>query len=173
VCDVHSEVPAAVSGDATRLRQVIVNLLGNAIKFTDRGEIVLQAQVADLSEKSVEMHFTVRDTGIGIPKEKQALIFEAFAQADGSSRRKYGGTGLGLTISTRLVGMMGGKIRLESEPGLGSTFHFTAKFELATAAPEKTEPDGQGSLEGIPALIVDDNPTDRRILEMTLRQWGM
>ncbi len=173
VCDVHSEVPAAVSGDPTRLRQVIVNLLGNAIKFTDRGEIVLQAQVKSLSESAVEMHFTVRDTGIGIPKDKQALIFEAFAQADGSSRRKYGGTGLGLTISTRLVGMMGGKIWLESEPGQGSTFHFTATFELASSPPEKTEAEAQRSLEGIPVLIVDDNPTNRRILEMTLRQWGM
>jgi signal transduction histidine kinase/CheY-like chemotaxis protein len=173
VCDIHSDVPPAVAGDPTRLRQVIVNLLGNAIKFTDRGEIVLQAEVQQFQDPSVEMHFTVRDTGIGIQPDKQALIFEAFAQADGSSRRKYGGTGLGLTISTRLVSMMGGRIWLESEPGQGSTFHFTAKFEMSQGAPERSDHDGQGGLTGIPVLIVDDNPTNRRILEMTLRQWGM
>jgi len=173
VCDIHTDVPQVVAGDPMRLRQVVVNLLGNAIKFTDQGEIVLQADVQQLHDSSVEIHFTVRDTGVGIPKDKQALIFEAFAQADGSSRRKYGGTGLGLTISTRLVAMMGGRTWLESEPGQGSTFHFTARFELAQAASEKSDLEGHGSLVGIPVLIVDDNPTNRRILEMTLRQWGM
>ena len=173
VCDIHSEVPQVVAGDPTRLRQVVVNLLGNAIKFTDRGEIVLQAEVQQMHASGIEIHFTVRDTGIGIPKDKQQLIFEAFAQADGSSRRKYGGTGLGLTISSRLVAMMGGRVWLESEPGEGSTFHFTARFELAQSPSEKPELEGHGSLAGIPVLIVDDNPTNRRILEMTLLQWGM
>ena len=157
----------------TRLRQVIVNLLGNAVKFTDQGEVVLQAEVGRFTALPSRLHFTVRDTGIGIPKSKQDLIFEAFEQADGSSRRKYGGTGLGLTISSRLVSMMGGKIWLESEPGQGSTFHFTANFELAQATAEKAAADSEASLVGIPVLVVDDNPTNRRILEMTLRQWGM
>jgi two-component system, sensor histidine kinase and response regulator len=173
VCDVHSGVPQVVAGDPMRLRQVVVNLLGNAIKFTDHGEIVLQAEVLQVQDSSIELHFIVRDTGIGIPKEKQAVIFEAFAQADGSSRRKYGGTGLGLTISTRLVAMMGGRTWLESEPGQGSTFHFTAKFQVAQAPVQRPEMEGHDSLTGIPVLIVDDNPTNRRILEMTLRQWGM
>ena len=109
---------------------MLVNLLGNAIKFTDRGEVILQADVQQTQNNIVELHFAVRDTGIGVPKEQQGVIFESFVQADGSSRRKYGGTGLGLTISTRLVSMMGGRIWLESEPGQGSTFHFTAKFTL-------------------------------------------
>ena len=173
VCDIASDVPDVVAGDPTRLRQVVVNLLGNAFKFTDRGEIVLQAEVQQLLDQSVELRFTVRDTGIGIPKGKQGLIFEAFAQADGSSTRKYGGTGLGLTISNRLVAMMGGRIWLESESGQGSAFHFTARFGLASAAANRTEFEGQASLAGVPALIVDDNPTNRRILEMTLLQWGM
>ena len=173
VCDIHADVPQVVAGDYARLRQVVVNLLGNAIKFTDRGEIVLQAKVQQMQEQSVEVHFTVRDTGIGIPKNKQSLIFEAFAQADGSSTRKYGGTGLGLTISSRLVAMMGGRVWLDSEPGQGSTFHFTARFKLAQPTAETSEPEGHGSLAGIPVLIVDDNPTNGRILEMTLLQWGM
>jgi PAS domain S-box-containing protein len=172
VCDIRSDVPQVVAGDATRLRQVIINLLGNAIKFTDRGEIVLQAELQEMRERGVELHFIVRDTGIGIPKEKQELIFQAFAQADGSSRRKYGGTGLGLTISTRLVAMMGGKIWLESEPGQGSTFHFTAVFDMPQNRAADKRFEGQG-LAGIPVLVVDDNPTNRRILEMTLIQWGM
>jgi two-component system sensor histidine kinase/response regulator len=173
VCDVHADVPPAVTGDSTRLRQVVVNLIGNAVKFTDQGEVVLQAEIERIQSNGVAMRFTVRDTGIGIAKDKQNLIFEAFAQADGSSRRKYGGTGLGLTISSRLVDMMGGKMWLESEPGQGSSFHFTAKFDLAQAVPEKSAPEGEPSLAGIPALVVDDNPTNRRILEMTLRQWEM
>jgi two-component system sensor histidine kinase/response regulator len=173
VCDIHSDLPHLVAGDPIRLRQVVVNMLGNAIKFTDHGEIVLQAQVQQRHDSSVEVHFTVRDTGIGIPKDKQAIIFEAFAQADGSSTRKHGGTGLGLTICTRLVAMMGGRIWLDSEPGKGSTFHFTASFKLAQPSAETSEPEKPGSLEGIPVLIVDDNPTNRRILEMTVLQWGM
>jgi two-component system, sensor histidine kinase and response regulator len=172
VCDIRSDVPQLVAGDPIRLRQVIVNLLGNAIKFTDRGEVVLQASVHALHDGSVELLFVVRDTGIGIPKDKQQLVFEAFAQADGSSRRKYGGTGLGLTISSRLVGMMGGSIWLESEAGQGATFHFTASFGLAEAAADSSEPK-DGGLAGVSVLIVDDNPTNRRILERTLLQWGM
>jgi two-component system, sensor histidine kinase and response regulator len=173
ICDIHSGVPEAVAGDMTRLRQVLVNLLGNAFKFTDQGEVVLRVDVQQFYDRSVALHFTVHDTGIGIAKEEQGLIFEAFVQADGSSTRKYGGTGLGLTISNRLVSMMGGRIWLESEPGKGTTFHFTAKFDLASSSADLPELRGCSGLAGIPALIVDDNPTNRRILEMTLLQWGM
>jgi two-component system sensor histidine kinase/response regulator len=173
ICDIHSDVPRVVAGDAPRLRQVLVNLLGNALKFTDRGEIVVQAEVQRLHERSVELHFAVRDTGIGIAKEKQGQIFEAFVQADGSSTRKYGGTGLGLTISNRLVAMMGGRIWLESEPGKGSTFYFTAKLALVSAEANHSKSEGGTGLAGIPVLIVDDNPTNRRILEKTVLQWGM
>ena len=173
VCDIHSDVPGVVAGDAPRLRQVLVNLLGNAFKFTDRGEIVVQAEVQRLHERSVELCFTVRDTGIGIAKEKQGQIFEAFVQADGSSTRKYGGTGLGLTICNRLVAMMGGRIWLESEPGQGSAFHFTAKLALTSTGAHQSESEGGTGLGDVPVLIVDDNPTNRRILEITVLQWGM
>jgi two-component system sensor histidine kinase/response regulator len=173
VCDVQPGVPQLVIGDSTRLRQVIVNLLGNAIKFTDRGEVVLLVETRQRQDRSIDLHFAIRDTGIGVPKEKQRLIFEAFAQADGSSTRRYGGTGLGLTISTRLVDMMGGRIWLESESGVGSTFHFTAKFELPQSVKAGQEPRADGGLAGIPVLVIDDNPTNRRILERTVIQWGM
>jgi PAS domain S-box-containing protein len=173
VCDIRSDVPQAVAGDPARLRQVVVNLLGNAVKFTDRGEVILQAEIQQKQESGVELHFAVRDTGIGIPKDKQDLIFGAFTQADSSATRKYGGTGLGLTISSRLVAMMGGRIWLESEPGRGSTFHFTAKFGLAQDSQQAREIPGHATLAGIPVLVVDDNPTNRRILEQTLLRWGM
>jgi two-component system sensor histidine kinase/response regulator len=172
-CDIRSDVPQIVVGDPTRLRQIIVNLLGNAIKFTDQGEVVLQTEVKLLQEHSASLHFTIRDTGIGISTDKQKLIFEAFAQADSSPSRKYGGTGLGLAISTRLVEMMGGRIWLESEPGQGSTFHFTADIGLPQAPFARQERNGEITLAGIPVLIVDDNATNRRILETTLLQWGM
>ena len=173
ICDIPSNIPVLVLGDTERLRQVLVNLLGNAIKFTDRGEIILQAHLQQKQGHSAELHFTIRDTGIGVPKEKQEAIFESFVQADGSSRRRYGGSGLGLTISSRLVAMMGGRIWMESEPGQGSTFHFTVKFILPEPYGEKRIPSGQASLADIPVLVVDDNPTNRRILEQTLLQWGM
>jgi CheY-like chemotaxis protein len=173
VSDIHSDIPGVVAGDPTRLRQVLVNLLGNAIKFTDRGEVVLQAEVHLIENNNVEVHFIVHDTGIGISKDKQELIFEAFAQADSSSSRRYGGTGLGLTISSQLVAMMGGRIWLESEPGQGSTFHFTSRFELPQSAAEAPKLEGHSDLAGVRVLVVDDNPTNRRILEKTLLQWGM
>jgi two-component system sensor histidine kinase/response regulator len=173
VCDIRPEVPPMVVGDPTRVRQIIVNLLGNAIKFTDRGEVVLRVEVDEAQDRNLTLHFAIRDTGIGILPEKQKLIFEAFAQADTSPSRNYGGTGLGLTISARLVEMMGGRIWLESEPGQGSTFHFTATFEAPDAPVEKRELKREITLVGIPVLIVDDNPTNRRILETTVLQWGM
>jgi two-component system sensor histidine kinase/response regulator len=172
VCDIPYNMPHVVRGDPDRLRQVLVNLLGNAIKFTDRGEVVLQAAVQQKQNDSVELHFAIRDTGIGVPKEQQKMIFESFVQADGSSRRRHGGTGLGLTISTRLVDMMGGRIWLESEPGQGSTFHFTARFTVPDVSAQKKDNE-HASLVGLSVLVVDDNPTNRRIFEQTLLQWGM
>jgi signal transduction histidine kinase len=127
--DVHSDVPEFVIGGSGRLRQVILNLVGNALKFTEHGEVVLDLGVQENTPQGISLHFAVRDTGAGIPPEKQALVFEAFAQADGSTTRKYGGTGLGLAICVRLVQMMGGRIWLESEEGKGSAFHFTARFQ--------------------------------------------
>jgi two-component system sensor histidine kinase/response regulator len=128
---VDENVPERVIGDATRLRQVLVNLVGNAIKFTQEGEVVVQLKVQEQSGERVILHFRVRDTGIGIPKDKQAMIFEAFTQADSSTTRNYGGTGLGLAITTRLVTLMQGKLWVESEWEHGSTFHFTVTFGLA------------------------------------------
>ena len=151
----------------------MINLLGNAIKFTDRGEIALQTEVREQTGRIVELHLAVRDTGIGIPKDKQDSIFDAFTQADNSSSRKYGGTGLGLTISMRLVALMGGKIWLESTPDQGSTFHFTAKFGLPKAQAALPNVEALTTLSGIPALVVDDNATNRRILERTLTSWEM
>jgi two-component system, sensor histidine kinase and response regulator len=173
VCDIRSNVPQMIVGDPTRVRQIIVNLVGNAIKFTDKGEVVLHAEMQQKQDRNVLLHFAIRDTGIGISLDKQKMIFEAFAQADSSPSRHYGGTGLGLTISTRLVEMMGGRIWLESEPGQGSTFHFTATFELPQAPSERRERHTEVTLAGIPVMVVDDNPTNRRILETTLLQWGM
>jgi len=174
VFDIRSNIPPMLIGDPERLRQVLVNLLGNAIKFTDRGEVILQAEVQKKQDYSVELHFAIRDTGIGVPKKKQTVIFDSFVQAEGSSRRRYGGTGLGLTISARLVAMMGGRIWLETEPSQGSTFHFTAQYKLPHPSGEKQSDTSQStSLAGIHALIVDDNSTNRRILEQTLVQWGM
>jgi PAS domain S-box-containing protein len=173
VCDIRPDVPGEVVGDPTRLRQVIVNLMGNAIKFTDRGEVVLHVETEEKTSQGTSLHFAIQDSGIGISSEKQKLIFEAFAQADSSSRRKYGGTGLGLTISSRLVEMMGGRIWVESEPGQGSTFHFTALFQLPQKLASRKERESPLTLEGIHVLVVDDNPTNRRILDRTLTQWGM
>jgi len=132
--DVAGDVPDQITGDPLRLRQVMLNLLNNAIKFTTSGSIALRATLDDQRSDNVTLHFSVADTGIGIPADKLDLIFEAFRQADSSTSRTYGGTGLGLTICSRLVGMMGGHIWVESEPGKGSTFHFTASFQLDTDA---------------------------------------
>ena len=172
VCNVKSGVPEYVVGDPNRLRQILVNLLGNAIKFTDLGEVELEVDLASQKQDDLDLHFIVRDTGIGIPKDKQDLIFDAFTQADGSTTRKYGGTGLGLTISARLVNAMKGKLWVESEAGKGSTFHFTAALGLAPEPPRSHPPD-EVSLDGIRVLIVDDNVTNRRILSDIVWGWGM
>jgi signal transduction histidine kinase/CheY-like chemotaxis protein len=171
-CDVRPEVPEEIVADPTRLRQILINLVGNAIKFTERGEVGIEVAVESQTEDQARLRFTVRDTGVGIAPDKQRLVFEAFSQADGSTMRKFGGTGLGLTISSRLVEMMGGRVWLESELGRGSCFHFTAQVGIARSA-ASTEPVEQVMLAGLPALVVDDNPTNRRILGEMLERWGM
>ncbi|HVN78060.1 MAG TPA: response regulator, partial [Terriglobia bacterium] len=169
VYDAGPDVPEVIVADPARLRQVLVNLLGNALKFTEQGELLLSVQTEKLEEETVILKFAVRDTGIGIPKEKQELVFEAFEQADGSIARRFGGTGLGLAISARLVALMQGRIWFESEPGKGSTFYFTVSAQIGEGQPAVPE----RSLHGVRILTVDDNPTNRRILEDTLRNWGM
>ncbi|MFM9962103.1 MAG: response regulator [Planctomycetaceae bacterium] len=173
-CRVAPEVPDNLLGDPGRLRQLLVNLIGNALKFTERGEVAVDVGLEESSPladgSSVRLHFQVRDTGIGIPPEKQGKIFAAFEQADSSTTRKYGGTGLGLSISSQLVGMMGGRIWLESEVGRGTTFHFTAQFGIARE--QKTRAlDEMAKLKGLSVLVVDDNATNRRILQELLHQW--
>lgn len=171
-CHIAEEAPRMLLGDAGRLRQVLLNLIGNAIKFTEQGEVAVRVQLALLQGSSVRLSFAVQDTGIGIPAEKQELIFEAFAQADSSTTRRYGGTGLGLAISAQLVDLMQGKISVESAPGLGSTFRFDAEFgrvEGANAAPSAH----LQMLSQLSVLVVDDNKTNRRILEEMLRHWDM
>jgi two-component system sensor histidine kinase/response regulator len=172
-CHVESNVPDNLLGDPIRLRQVVLNLVGNALKFTEHGEIVLGVRIDDELDQDISLHFSIRDTGIGIPQEKQASIFESFTQADGSMSRKYGGTGLGLTISNRLVNLMGGRIWVESEVGKGSTFHFTSTFGLIEDHQSQTQPQIDVSWNDLPVLVVDDNETNRRILFEMLRQWGM
>ncbi|MGC2420154.1 MAG: response regulator [Candidatus Acidiferrales bacterium] len=172
-CHILPDVPDGLQGDPGRLRQVIVNLVGNAIKFTSEGEVVLRVETETVSSDQVVLHFAVTDTGIGIPEQKQQDIFEAFTQADGSTTRTYGGTGLGLTISARLVAMMGGSIWVESQFGHGSTFHFTARFALQEDSSRRAEPLTEEQLHDLPVLIVDDNATNRRILNETLLGWQM
>jgi len=174
LCEVAAEVPEAVRGDAGRLRQIVVNLVGNAIKFTNEGEVVLRVKALESKGEERLLQFTVSDTGIGVPLEKQKAIFEPFTQADSSTTRKYGGTGLGLTISSRLVGMMGGKMWVESRPGSGTHFHFTARLEVADAQAIKVGTIAPPEiLRGVRVLIVDDNRTNRGILEGMLKRWEM
>ena len=175
IYDVQPEVPDALVADAGRLRQVLLNLVGNALKFTEEGEVVVRVEAAGdpAPEGEVALRFTVRDTGIGIPPDKQEAIFRAFEQEDTSTTRKYGGTGLGLTIASQLVALMGGEIRVDSAPGRGSTFAFTARFGLQ---PHPTEPAAAPPpvlLRNLPVLIVDDNATNRHILQQWFRAWQM
>jgi len=174
LCEVAPEVPETLVGDFSRLRQIVINLLGNAIKFTDHGEVALKVEVESQSGQSCLLHFIVSDTGIGIPPEKQQSIFDAFSQADNSTTRKYGGTGLGLSISMRLVAMMGGRIWVRSEIGHGSQFHFTVRLGVTDAKPVEVGIIAPPEiLFGIKVLIVDDNRTNRRILEGMLKRWEM
>ncbi len=172
-CFIHPEVPRIVVGDYNRLRQIIVNLVGNAIKFTDAGEVSLEVTLESCSEKDVGLHFVVADTGIGIPREKQSAIFDMFEQADASTTRRHGGTGLGLAIASRLAGLMGGNIRVESEVGQGSRFHFTICLDLADSEPSGSLSTEPAILHGMRVLVVDDNATNRRILDEILRSWRM
>jgi signal transduction histidine kinase/CheY-like chemotaxis protein len=171
--DANPEVPSHLLGDPSRLRQILVNLVGNAIKFTQRGEILLTIESRPRDAQGVELHFKVKDTGIGIPQEKQGLLFKAFSQADSSTTRKYGGTGLGLAISARLVELMAGKMWVESSEGKGSTFQFTARFAVAEGKAQPASPVLAAELQGLPVLVVDDNETNRRILYEMTRGWGM
>ena len=169
-CHIRPDVPDALVGDPGRLRQIVFNLVGNAIKFTERGEVVLHAETETSNEDEVQLRFAVTDTGIGVPSEKQTAIFEAFEQADSSMTRKYGGTGLGLSICLQLVKLMGGHLWLESRAGDGSTFRFTALFRRQ---PEKKVGKRPPGLRGLAVLVVDDSATNRHILEEMLLSWNM
>ena len=167
------DVPDDLIGDPSRLGRIVVNLVGNAIKFTEHGEVVLHAGVETREGAEVKLHFSVTDTGIGIPIEKQKRIFEAFAQADTSTTRKYGGTGLGLAICAQLAELMGGRVWVESQVGCGSTFHFTARFGLVNPSAKKPLEASPLKLQDLPVLVVDDNATNRRILEEMITNWRM
>ena len=178
---VEPDVPDALVGDPDRLGQIIINLAGNAIKFTEQGEVVVRVETKWQSEDEVCLHFAVRDTGIGIPEEKQRSVFEPFSQADASSTRRFPGTGLGLSITSHLVEMMGGEVWVESPSragsggvgGPGSTFHFAANFGLQKGPARRPEPLVVVDLKDVSVLVVDDNTTNRLILEQTLLNWGM
>jgi PAS domain S-box-containing protein len=172
-CHVPVTVPDGIIGDPVRLGQIITNLVGNAIKFTERGEVVVDLEATSQDEDEMWLHFAVTDTGIGVPTDKQEQIFEAFAQADGSTTRKYGGTGLGLAIAKRLVEKMGGQLWVVSAFGKGSTFHFTARFGIQKTVAIKLEPGETPNMSGMRVLVVDDNATNRRILAETLSHWQM
>jgi PAS domain S-box-containing protein len=188
ICDVDANVPDKLIGDPLRLRQIITNLVGNAIKFTDAGEVVIRVELTGRGEAAssdngtidsfaahlpgVVLHFQVTDTGIGIPPDKQQMIFEEFSQADNSTARKFGGTGLGLAITSQLVGLMGGRVWVESELGAGSTFHFTVCLEeCSNITPELPSP--SVDLAQLPVLVVDDNATNRKMLKHVLTNWRM
>jgi CheY-like chemotaxis protein len=172
-CQVGPDAPRVLAGDEGRLRQIILNQTGTALKFTERGEVTLSVAIESRQDDAVVLHFAVADTGVGVPSDKLRLIFDPFTQADGSTTRKYGGTGLGLTISSRLVERMGGRIWAESEVGRGSTFHFTARLALSRGTSPSVASLSVGRLCGLTALVVDDTATNRLILEETLRLWGM
>jgi len=172
-CEIAAEVPERLIGDPGRLRQVIVNLVENAIKFTDRGEVVLRVSVDSEMDRALMLRFTVTDTGVGVPPEKQRTIFAPFSQADGSTTREHGGTGLGLTIASSLVELMGGHIGVESEPGRGSAFWFTVRADLEPRAAYERARQPAVDLRGRHVLIVDDNATNRRIFSAMLEGWRL
>ncbi len=171
-CQLAPDLPDALIGDAGRLRQILINLVGNAIKFTHGGEVVVRAFAESVGVDAAQVRISVEDTGIGIPREKQEMIFEAFTQADGSTTRSYGGTGLGLAISSQLVSLMGGELSVESEVGKGSRFHFSVKLPR-----QQTEPAlpaaSRLNLQSLPVLVVDDNEASGKILSEFLGRWGM
>jgi len=175
LCDVEADVPSLFRGDPNRLRQIVVNLVGNAIKFTHEGEVTLHVETTGSNAGARTLHFVVTDTGVGIQAENLESVFDSFSQADTSTTREFGGTGLGLTISRRLAHMMGGRLWVESEPGIGSAFHFTVELAdgARVAASSPTERQRPRTLKGARVLVVDDNRTNRRILEGLLTNWGM
>ena len=170
--EVDPQIPERLLGDAGRMRQILINLVGNAIKFTESGEVIVRVRLQAVRESDLVLEFAVIDTGIGIPKEKQSVIFEPFAQADSSTTRHYGGTGLGLSISSRLAELMGGRVWLESTETKGSTFHFSLRLRAAVAQPV-ADVDGARGLAGCSVLIVDDNSEVRRIVSELAQAWGM
>jgi signal transduction histidine kinase/DNA-binding response OmpR family regulator len=170
-CDIRPDVPDRLVGDPHRLRQILVNLVGNAIKFTEAGEVTVRAELKENGQDGIHLHFTVVDTGIGIPADKLRLIFDPFAQADGSTTRKYGGTGLGLTISARLAALLGGQLHVESEVGRGSKFEFDVRFGQGRSSPSQFLPQKPANLRGLAVLVVDDNTTNRRVLEGLMLHW--
>ena len=171
-CHIQVDLPERLFGDAIRLRQIVINLVGNAIKFTDKGEVMLHVERQSQTESTLDLHFFVSDTGIGIPENKQQTIFEAFEQADTSTTRKYGGTGLGLSISAALVKLMGGTMWVESKVRQGSKFHFTVVFEIRESESESLTKE-VNNLVDLPVLVVDDNASNRRILSEILMSWHM
>jgi two-component system, sensor histidine kinase and response regulator len=171
-CHIQPDLPDRLIGDPIRLRQIIINLVGNAIKFTDKGEVMLSVKSDSTTAAALTLHFSVSDTGIGIPLEKQQKIFGAFEQADSSTTRRYGGTGLGLSISSELVKLMGGTMWLESEERLGSNFHFTITLQTE-GVKTRSSSRGPRTLIGLPILIVDDNASNRKILEEIITNWRM
>lgn len=172
LCYIRPEVPQYIMGDSSRLRQILINLAGNSLKFTDKGEIIIKAETLKREDDRVLLHFTVKDTGIGIPKEKQEKIFGSFSQVDSSTTRKYGGTGLGLSISKQLAELMGGKIWVESEVGKGSTFHFTIPSVVVEKLEEKKKEVIPSEIKNLRVLIIDDNYTNRMILREITSLWG-
>jgi len=171
-CLVHHEVPSLVRGDPGRLRQILTNLVANAIKFTEKGEVVIRATLESETDTHVTVRFSISDTGIGIPKDRQKAIFDSFTQADGSTTRKFGGTGLGLTISKQLAELMGGQIGVESEEGKGSTFWFTVVLEKQPESAAQVDVTIPANIRGLRILVVDDNETNRKILQTQLSSWG-
>ncbi len=173
ICDVDMEIPEVLIGDSARLRQVLMNIVGNAIKFTEQGEVILEVGLDSVATDKAQLRFSVSDTGIGIPAENCSAIFQAFSQADSSTTRRFGGTGLGLAIASQLVGLMGGRIWYESTVGRGTTFHFTARLDLPERPVSSTTTQYSRLLEGLPVLVADKSPTNRRILSEMLSQWKM
>ncbi len=171
-CRIAPEIPDSLVGDPARLRQVVVNLVGNAIKFTEKGEVVVSVDLVRLDDSQITLQFAIVDTGIGISPDKRRAIFEPFEQADGSTTRRYGGTGLGLAISTKLVEMMGGSISVDGAPGVGSTFKFDATFEVGIINDNEAHQYHLDQVTNLRVLVVDDNQTNRRILEEVLWNWG-
>jgi PAS domain S-box-containing protein len=171
-CDIGLDIPNRIIGDPVRLRQILINLIGNSIKFTEQGEVTLNVQLQKQTDQNAILKFSVSDTGIGIPADKLDTIFSPFTQADGSTTRRFGGTGLGLSISKKLVETMNGQIQVESEFGKGSTFSFTANFEVCENPEMESSPADMSILTNLRVLVVDDNQTNRRILQKNLEYWN-